>query len=279
MRKYLIDTEFIRATKDRVHFIEVAMLSLEENKIVDFHLDANLNNWEHRYFTRAVSGHYGERTQKVFEAVEVLYSGMFNKNFVDSFCREHGINYKYRKLNNIHQLLPHLDNAMLYAWDISNDKDLFKIIKPANVQLVDVQAMWREKFQGNQLSLIDAYKTVIYNQDGKDTKKLIDYAHYACCDVMLLEHVINFIISHEGKLKPIPVEARVRDQKVEMNNLNIEKWIAQLEQFDLFLSTSQAPEELQEVSRKLIRTKRKIASAQKRNTKLMKLETYVTKWW
>lgn len=279
MRSYLIDTEFIRATKDRVHFIEVALLCLEEMEIIDFHLEANLNRWEHRYFTRAVEGHYGERTQKVFEAVNVLFSGNFNRKFISEFCHYQRVKYNYKKLSNVHQLVPHLENTMLYAWDISNDKDLFNIITLSNVQLVDVQAMWREKFQGNQLSLIDAYKTVIYNQDGKDVQNLIEYAHYACCDVLLLSHVIDFINCYDGELKPIPVEMSVRDKKLETNNLNIEMWITQIDQFEQVLSTSQDAEELHEISRKLIRTKRKIAAAQARNSKLMKLETYVTKWW
>ncbi len=279
MQKFLIDTEFIRATKDRVHFIEIAMLDKVTNQIKDFHFDARLNSWEHRYFTRALNGHYGKRTQAVFEAVDTLHSGKFNRRFVADFCHQHDYQYEYSKLPNIHEVVPNLKDSMLYAWDISNDKDLFKIITVENYQLVDVQAMWRQKFGGNQLSLIDAYKHVLFNLGQKDTKNLIAYAHYACCDVMLLDIVVDFIESYESTLQVIPVERSIRDKKIIDNNINIQKWIDTSDEINLLMQACSDPEMLTEHSRKLIRFKKKIAAASKRNAILEQTNVYEIPWW
>lgn len=279
MKKYLMDTEFIRATKDRVHFIEVALLDIENDTIFDYHFDARLNNWEHRYFTRALNGHYGPRTKAVFEAVDVLHSGKFNRRFVRDFCSNNEHEYIYDKLSTVNKLDPILENTMLYAWDISNDKDLFKIINPGNYQLIDVQAMWKSKFNGNQLSLIDAYKHVLFNNQCGDEKNLIDYAHYACCDVMLLAEVIDFINTFEGELKPIPIHIDVRNKKMAGNDENIIRWKQSI--VDLLTQLEACDEQtlLTELSRKLIKQKKKIASASKRNDMLNSLEVYENPWW
>lgn len=279
MKKYIMDTEFIRATKDRVHFIEVALLDTENDTIFDYHFDAKLNNWEHRYFTRALDGHYGSRTKAVFEAVDVLYSGKFNRRFIRDFCSNNKCEYIYDKLSTVNKLDPILENAMLYAWDISNDKDLFKIIDPGNYQLIDVQAMWKSKFKGNQLSLIDAYKHVIYNNQSGDVNNLIDYAHYACCDVMLLSKVITFINTFEGKLKPIPIHVDARDKKLAGNNENIVRWKQSIVELSSQLETCEEPMLLAELSRKVIKQKKKIAGASKRNDILNSLEVYEIPWW
>lgn len=279
MNNYLIDTEFIRATKDRVHFIEVAILDSQKKEIIDFHMDATLNKWEHRYFTRALNGHYGPRTKKVFEAVNVLYSGSFNRQTITDFCLNNQLAYNYKKIGSVYGLIPTLENSNLYAWDISNDKDLFKIINPRNVNLIDVQAMWREKFKGNQLSLVDAYKHVLYNTGKTDVKKLIDYAHYACCDVVLLDDVISFIADYEGTIKPIPIEECVRDKKIADTTQNINKWLAQVVEFEQSLAVELDQEVLADLSLKLIRTKRKISNATKRNQQMLEISTYQSPWW
>lgn len=279
MRKYLMDTEFIRATKERVHFIEVALHDLENGVIYDYHLDARLNSWEHRYFTRALNGHYGPRTKAVFEAVDVLHSGKFNRRFVREFCSQSKIEYQYEKLSTIEYLIPVLKNSMLYAWDISNDKDLFEIISPDNYQLIDVQAMWKSKYGGNQLSLIDAYKHVMYNLQIEDDRNLIEYAHYACCDVMLLAEVIDFIENFDQQLDAIPIHIDVRDKKIQANLDSIVSWKQSINDISEQLEKCVDNQKLTELSRKLIRQKKKIAKATKRNQVLMKADVYTNPWW
>lgn len=274
-----MDTEFIRATKERVHFIEVALFDIENMTINDYHIDARLNGWEHRYFTRALNGHYGERTQAVFEAVDVLRSGKFNRRLVNDFCIMNDIDYKYGKLNDVYQLEQPLENSMLYAWDISNDKDLFEIINVEDVELIDVQALWKEKFGGNQLSLIDAYKHVLFNTKTQDDNQLIEYAHYACCDVMLLNVVVKFIETYTGELKTIPVERTVRDKKLVETKDNIERWKQSLVDIDRNLSEVTDNDELIKLSKKQIRQKKKIAKASKNVQKLELVEVYEMPWW
>lgn len=279
MKKYLMDTEFIRATKDRVHFIEVALLDVESAEIVDFHMDARLNNWEHRYFTRALNGHYGKRTQAVFEAVDVIHSGKFNRRLVTAFCAKNQIKYNYQKLPDVHKLIPTLENSILYAWDISNDKDLFGIINVDNMQLVDVQAMWREKFGGNQLSLIDAYKHVLFNQQQIDQHDLMSYAHYACCDVILLDKVVAFIEQWDQPVVPIPIERSVRDAKVNDIESNILRWKQVITELNTQLEMTIDNDLLVKLSRKQINHKKKIARATKTMQLLENHEVYETPWW
>lgn len=274
-----MDTEFIRATKERVHFIEVALFDIENITINDYHIDARLNGWEHRYFTRALNGHYGERTQAVFEAVDVLHSGKFNRRLVNDFCKRNDIDYKYSKLRDVYQLEAPLEDSILYAWDVSNDKDLFEIINVENVQLVDVQALWKEKFGGNQLSLIDAYKHVLFNKKIQDENRLIEYAHYACCDVMLLNRVVKFIETYTGELKVIPVEKSVRDKKLAENADNIDRWKQSLIDIDKNLEQATDSDELIKLSKKQIRQKKKIAKASRNMQKLELVEVYEVPWW
>lgn len=279
MNKYLMDTEFIRATKERVHFIEVALFDVESSQIIDFHMNARLNNWEHRYFTRALNGHYGKRTQAVFEAVDVLHSGKFNRRLVTNFCAKSGVEYKYNKLNDVHQLVPDLSDSILYAWDISNDKDLFKIINVNNCQLVDVQVMWREKFGGKQLSLIDAYKHVLYNKQINDEHDLISYAHYACCDVMLLNQVVNFIESWSEQVNSIPIERSVRDTKIMEIETNISRWKKNVLDLNHELEITTDNDLLMKLSRKQINDKKKISKALKAIESLQKHKVYEQPWW
>ncbi len=279
MKKYLIDTEFIRATKDRVHFIEISLLDPSTSSIIDFHLDAKLNNWENRYFQRALSGHYGARTQKVFEAVNVLHSGKFDKDYVSVFCNKQDYDYTYLEIDYEQKIVPMIENAELYAWDISNDKDLFGKIKTNNVVLKDVQALWRERFGGNQLSLVDAYKHVLHNTGKRDTRNLIEYAHYACCDVMLLDVVMQFIEEYEYELFPIPVERNVISKKIADTNSNIAKWKEQITEINEQMADVADEEALANLSRKLVRTKRKIAAADKRIANFLSLDVYEKPWW
>lgn len=279
MRKLLIDTEFIRATKERVHFIEVALLDVETGKVVDYHFDAKLNNWEHRYFTRALNGHYGVRTQAVFEAVNALYSGEFDTELVDQFCMKNKFDYSYKKMRHVKALEPVLSNCELYAWDISNDKDLFKQITPNNFELIDVQQKWKQKFGGNQLSLIDAYKHTLYNSGHKDFRNLIEYAHYACCDVMLLEKVMSFIENHEGELFPIPVMKSVRDKKVIEHENNIVRWKQNIEELNQLIDNAIESDEMQLLSKKLVRHKQKISKASNNKERLLNVNVYEQPWW
>ncbi len=279
MRKLLIDTEFIRATKERVHFIEVALLDIETNQITDYHFDAKLNNWEHRYFTRALNGHYGSRTQAVFEAVDALHSGKFDTELVDQFCMKNKFDYSFNKLRNVRALEPLLSNCELYAWDISNDKDLFKQIAPTNFELIDVQQKWKQRFGGNQLSLIDAYKHTLYNCGTRDHKNLIEYAHYACCDVMLLEKVINFIETHEGELFPIPVMKSIRDKKIVEHETNISRWKQNIVELNELIDNTSLADEMQSLSRKLIRQKQKISRASDNKQHLQNADVYEQPWW
>lgn len=279
MRKLLIDTEFIRATKERVHFIEVALLDIETNKIIDYHFDAKLNNWENRYFTRALNGHYGKRTQAVFEAVDVLYSGKFDTELVDQFCMKNKFDYSFSKLRHVRALEPLLSNCELYAWDISNDKDLFKQIAPTNFELIDVQQKWKQRFGGNQLSLIDAYKHVLFNCGNRDSKNLIEYAHYACCDVMLLEKVINFIDTHEGELFPIPVMKSVRDKKIIEHENNISRWKQNIIELNEMIDNTILVDEMQSLSKKLVRQKQKISRASDNKQRLYNVDVYEQPWW
>ncbi len=279
MKKYLIDTEFIRATKDRVHFIEISLLDPGTSSIIDFHLDAKLNNWENRYFQRALSGHYGPRTQKVFEAVNVLHSGKFDKDYVSNFCNKQDYDYTYLEIDYEQKIVPMIENAELYAWDISNDKDLFGKIKANNVVLKDVQALWRERFGGSQLSLVDAYKHVLHNNGKRDTRNLIEYAHYACCDVMLLDVVMQFIEEYEHELFPIPVERNVINKKIADTNANIAKWKEQIIEINELMTNVDETEELANLSRKLVRTKRKIDAADKKIANFLNLDVYEKPWW
>lgn len=274
-----MDTEFIRASKDRVHFIEVALYEVEKKRIIDFHMDARLNNWERRYISRVLNGAYGERAKKVFEAVDVLHSGKFNRRRVKHFCTNENIQYDYQKLPGVHELEPKLANSILYAWDISNDKELFGIIDVENYQLVDVQAMWRAKFGGNQLSLIDAYKHVLYNLKQTDDRNLMENAHYACCDVLLLTEVINFIEEHNEQLILIPMEKVVRDKKVADVENNITRWKQSLTDIDQQLETTTDSDQLIKLSQKQIRNKRKIAKGAKQIEKLLQFEVYDQPWW
>lgn len=274
-----MDTEFIRATKDRVHFIEVALFDVKQSQIIDFHMPARLNNWEHRYFTRALNGHYGKRTQAVFEAVDVLYSGKFNRRLVTNFCAKSGVEYNYNKLRDVQQLTPELNNSILYAWDISNDKDLFEIILVDNCQLVDVQAMWREKFGGNQLSLIDAYKHVLYNKQISDYNDLISYAHYACCDVMLLNEVVTFIETWNQQLLPIPLEREVRDVKITEIESNVNRWKQSIVDLNKELEITTDNDLLIKLSRKQINHKKKIARSLKAIEALQNRKVYEQPWW
>ncbi|WOO86919.1 hypothetical protein RZE82_07310 [Mollicutes bacterium LVI A0039] len=279
MKKYLIDTEFIRATKDRVHFIEVALLDQDSNQIIDFHIDAKLNGWEKKYFTRALSGHYGERTKQVFEAVDVIYSGRFPATRAQSICQHLSYDYQYKRVDHADKLIRPLANTMLFGWDISNDKELFNVISPRNVQLVDVQAMWRLKFGGKQLSLIDAYKYAIYNQNQRDSRKLIEYAHFACCDVLLLEVVMNFIETYSEEIDEIPIEKQVRDKKLDDIEQNVKRW-KQQEANLISEIEAEIDEQLHvDMQRKLVRLSRKIESAKHRNEALMSLNVYEKPWW
>lgn len=279
MKKYIMDTEFIRASKDRVHFIEVALYDVEKKRIIDFHINARLNSWERRYISRVLNGDFGERAQKVFEAVDVLHSGKFNRRNVSNFCVSENIQYEYQKLASVHEVEPKLANSILYAWDISNDKELFGIINVENYQLVDVQAMWRAKFGGNQLSLIDAYKHVLYNLQMVDKRNLIVNAHFACCDVLLLTVVIQFIENYDDQLKVIPIEKTVRDKKVNEVATNIERWKQSLHDINQLLETTTDGDELIKLSQKQIRNKRKIAKGSKLIENLNHAEVYELPWW
>lgn len=279
MNKYIMDTEFIRASKDRVHFIEVALYEAESKKIIDFHISARLNGWERRYISRVLDGNYGERAQKVFEAVDVLHSGKFNRRGVYNFCLSENIDYDYQKLSSVYDLEDKLANSILYAWDISNDKELFEIINVENYQLVDVQAMWRAKFGGNQLSLIDAYKHVLYNMKIEDTRNLIANAHFACCDVLLLTEVIKFIEEYDEQLVTIPIDKTVRDKKVVEVKNNIERWKQALVEINQSLESTTDNDQLIKLSQKQIRNKRKIAKGSKIIENLLEAEVYVNPWW
>ncbi len=279
MKKYLIDTEFIRATKERVHFLEISLLDPKNSNIIDFHLDAQLNNWEHRYFTRALNGHYGPRTQNVFEAVNVLHSGKFDKEYVSVFCNKQDYDYTYLEVEHEQKIVPMIEDSILYAWDISNDKELFNKIKTRNVILEDVQVIWRKRFGGNQLSLVDAYKHVLYNMGKRDNRNLIEYAHYACCDVMLLDIVMTFIDEYEHDLVPIPIEKKEVAKKIAANNLNVANWKNQINQISDEMITTECEESLGNLSKKLVRVKRKIAAANKRNENFASMTIYEKPWW
>lgn len=192
--KYLIDTEFIRATKKRVHFLEISLLELDSGCLNDYHFDVSLNKWEQKYLKRGVEGYYGARAQRVFSVIKELHAKGFNPQMARAFCKSQQVDYSYKELDTVFKLSPFIENSKLYAWDLSNDIELIKTVKPRNVELVDVQVMWKNKFGGEQISLITAYKHVLYNRREKDEAHLIEMAHYSYCDVLLLQEVFTFII-------------------------------------------------------------------------------------
>lgn len=279
MKKYLLDTEFIRASKERVHFLEVALLEVDGNQMIDLHLNARLNNWEQKYFNRGLWGYYGERTKAVFEAVDVLYSNKFDFDYIGTLCNKLSIDYAPKKLRRVKEFETTLDNSILYAWDCSNDIELFKQVKLSNHELIDVQHLWRTKFGGNQLSLINAYKTMLYNLEAKDKFNLIDNAHYACCDVMMLKHVLKFIDEYEGSLRVIPVHIDEKEKKLSNLNERREFLMSTHVKIENELNTNCDQDVARELSIKLIKNKRKQSKCSEQIKKLTMLEVYELPWW
>lgn len=279
MKKYLIDTEFIRASKTRVHFLEIALLETTGNKILDFHLNANLNRWEKRYFSRATSGMYGEQTQSVFQAVEIIYLGRFNQKLAANITTKLGYDYHHKKLKTLNEIIPDLENSMLYCWDFSNDKELFNIIDVNNVNMVDVQAMWNAKFEGSQLSLINAYKHALYNLNIKDQEHLIESAHFAYCDVLLLKVVVNFIETYNQELKPIPMHVTEKEHKLTQLNSNIENLKCQITDLENELNQANDKEQQTVIAKKLVRVKKRISDSQKRLEIVANTKVYKEPWW
>lgn len=279
MNKYLLDTEFIRASKERVHFLEVALLEVDGEQMIDFHLNARLNNWEQKYFDRGLWGRYGKRTKEVFEAVDVLYSNRFDFDYIGVLCNKLSIDYKSQKLRRVRQLEETLENSILYAWDCSNDIELFKQVKLDNYELIDVQNLWRAKFGGNQLSLINAYKTMLYNLESKDKFNLIDNAHYACCDVMMLKYVLKFINEYAGNLKIIPIHIDEKEKK--LSDLEERREFLMNAHIDIEneLNSTIDQDVARELSIKLIRNKRKQAKCSNQIKKLTMLDVYELPWW
>ncbi len=279
MKTYLIDTEFIRASKERVHFIEVACLDLETKVMYDYHFPPNLNNWERKYFDRALSGYYGERTTKVFEAVNDLVNGNFDSEYVSDLCNIRNVEYECHQRRKVKNISRFLSNTRLLAWDTSNDRELLKQIDSINIELVDVQSLWVKKFGGRQIALGDAYKHVLYNQGLKDTDDLLVNAHYACADVLLLESVYNFILNYECELLQIPIYYKERDVQVEKNKNHIDNWLQAIKSLEEEMANCLDQEVLKKASKKIIRCKQKIAGANKRNQLLLEREVYENKWW
>lgn len=279
MKQYLIDTEFIRASKTRVHFLQISMIELNGNEVLDFHFDVNLNSWEQKYFTRAVTGYYGKRTQEVFESVDTLFSGRYNKGLIDSVISNLGLKYNYKKYNDLKSIKPILHKSKLLAWDTSNDKELRKYVEPINFELVDVQKQWIKKFGGNQLSLSDAYKHVLYNRGLKDESDLLSYAHFASCDILLLRAVLEFIENFNESLIQIPMEKTKRNEKVVANEQIIIENINAVEEINAKLEVVTDNEEAIELSKKLVKSKRKMATANRRNDLLMNRDVYDAPWW
>ncbi len=279
MNEYIIDTEFIRASKERVHFLEVALYEPQSEVVHDYHFDVHLNSWEKKYFHRAVNGFYGIRTQIVFNAVNDLYNGVFDQHKMKQMCSQIGCAYKYKHFCSIDVLNDKLNKTVLYAWDISNDVMLQTALPSCEFTLVDVQKQWTKRYGVKQMSLSDAYKHVLYNLHLKDDDKLIENAHFASIDVLMLSRVIDFLKMDVKQLQAIPIEANILANKKANNTKVMDECLLKCQRLNEQLANSKDYNEQQKISDKLVKLKRSLASASRRNEKLDKLEVYDVKWW
>lgn len=279
VKEYIIDTEFVSTAKNKLHFLEIAMLNPETNVISDFHFDIKLNNWEQNYIKRATAGKYGKRTQEVFKSVEKLYSGNFKHERIKNICEINSCDYQYERLNHI-SLVDELNSpCMLYAWDTSSDKKLITEFEHDLIEFIDVQSIWIRRFGGNQLSLSNAYKHVLFNTNRLDEQNLIDIAHFACVDILMLKEVIDFTKNHDKKLKPIPMLQEARDRQIFENYELIEAWNEKLESLQNHLKIETNEEIINKINSKIKKLEKKIRSKKLANNKLYKQQVYDTPWW
>lgn len=277
--EYIIDTEFIRVSKEKIHFIEVALLDVKNSCIMDYHLDTHLNGWEYKYMSRAIKGHYGKSMQATFKSIETMYSGNFNYEYANEICLQNDLEYKYIKLSNENKLKSILSDSKFFVWDQSNDKELFSRLKIEDSLLIDAQVLWQKKFQTGQISLVDAYKHTLYNMNKKDELNLIEKSHYACCDVMILHKVLDFIDSFIGELKPIPLNEEIRDEKIFKNNQTINEVKQKILRLNDELKVCNEIKECEKLSIKLIKSKKYLTYLEKENERLSNIDTYNQKWW
>ncbi len=279
MKEYIIDTEFVSTQKDVLHYLEIAMLNYESKEIFDFHFNVKLNNRDKSYIKRASSGKYGIRTQQVFKSVEKLYSGSFRIGQARNLCQKLGYKYYYERLEHISKVDLLDEDCVLYAWDTSSDKKVVDEFEHDKITFIDVQNMWIRKFGGNQLSLTNAYKHVLYNLNLKDFQNLIDSAHYACIDVLMLNVVIDFIKTFEGELRPIPILSYERNKKIEDNLELINSWNTNLTNLISHLEIETNPDIIKNIAEKRISISKKIKRKEIENKKLASYPVYERPWW
>ncbi len=279
VQEYIIDTEFVSTAKNKLHFLEIAMLNPKTNTISDFHFDIQLNSWEQNYIKRATAGKYGKRTQEVFKSVEKLYSGNFKHERIKTICELNSCDYEYERLQHISAVEVLNSPCMLYAWDTSSDKKLISEFDHEFIEFIDVQSIWIRRFGGNQLSLSNAYKHVLFNTNRMDEQNLIDIAHFACVDILMLKEVIDFTKNHEKKLKPIPVLQEVRDRQILENEDLIKAWKEKLDSLNNHLQIETNKEVILKINNKIIKLEKKISAKKLANSKLYRQTVYESPWW
>lgn len=279
MQEFIIDTEFVSTQKNKFHYLEIAMLDPETNMISDYHFDVKLNKWEQNYIKRASAGKYGKRTQEVFKSVNKLYSGEFKVNRVANICNNLDLDYYYERLEHISNVETLKQPCMLYAWDTSSDCKIDAEFDHDNLEFIDVQNIWIRRFGGNQLSLTNAYKAVLFNTNRFDEKNLIETAHFACVDVLMLKEVIEFTKTFDQKLQAIPILRAERDKKILDNNELIKNWndkIASLKQH-LEIETNELI--ILKIRAKIKKIEKKINHKKLTNSQLLKQVVYEEAWW
>lgn len=279
MKEYIIDTEFIRTYKNEIHFLEIAMLCLNDQIIYDYHFDVKLNPRDKSHIKRATSGKYGQKTQKVFETVKILLDGSFEIQKMNKLCEQNHLGYNCIKLDHLKNVKILNEKCILYAWDTSNDKCIMDVFKEGNLDFIDVQFMWQKRFGGPKLSLINAYKYVLYNMNLIDEKNLIENAHFASGDVLMLKSIIDFIRDFNDKLKPIPMLKEVRDKEVAVNNLLINKWETNIDEMDEKLLVEDDETTIKQINKQKKRLFKKKMHKEYTNQNLLKYPVYTNPWW
>lgn len=279
MQEFIIDTEFVSTQKDKYHYLEIAMLDPNCNDIYDYHFNIKLNNWEQNYIKRATSGKYGKRTQEVFKSVEKLYNGSFKAQRIEKICQRNNVKYKFKRMEHIKNVDVLKNPCTLYAWDTSSDQKIKAEFDHDEIEFIDVQSIWIRRFGGNQLSLSNAYKYVLFNTNRRDTKNLIEVAHFACVDVLMLKEVIEFTKTFDKQLMQIPILKSVRDQKINELQVLIENWSEKIESLKRHLIIETNPELIENINNKIYKLEQKIATKKNVVCDLKEHPVYEQAWW
>ncbi len=267
MSKFYLDTEFIFFIKDKCNFVQVSVLNPYDDVILDYHLKPGLYKFEKSRIQKALSGAYGESSQKAIQSVMDIYNGKYNIDMSSLF------NGEYKKINiKMNDLKNELNQDTYYVWDKSSDKYLFA---NTHVEVIDIQKRWEEKFGIKSMSLSNAYLTTLYNMGLKDVDNLHDNAHFACVDVLMLKYVDEFIETFEGDLKLAPISIQEYDNKLLKLNDDLN---FVLNKIDELKNTKDQIDEI-EYTKLSDKFNNRLYAINKKHKQLTKLETYKAKWW